>query len=37
MLFFAKSSLLMLYYRLFKIDRFIRYAIIFGIIVSVMF
>ena len=31
MIFFAKLSLFMLYYRLFKIKVFIRYAIIFGI------
>ncbi|MCJ1265998.1 hypothetical protein MMC22_005880 [Lobaria immixta] len=34
MIFFAKSSLFMLYYRLFMTRRFVRYAIIFGVAFS---
>lgn len=36
-LFFAKTSLFMLYYRLFKTKKFIRYAIIFGVTFSFLF
>lgn len=36
MIFFAKSSQFMLYYRLFRINKFARYAIIFGMIFSLL-